>query len=127
MLTKGEKSFFLRTARGAGELSGSNIKGGAVLVKGKKLLSTGCNKIIVKGHKWEMSAIFDAIFSARDVDLTDTAIFSTYFPDINDIKLIIATGVSKVYFYGKIDNPETVELMNSLVTNLIPLEIFQLE
>jgi len=74
-----------------------------------------------------MSAIFDAIFSARDVDLTDTAIFSTYFPDINDIKLIIATGVSKVYFYGKIDNPETVELMNSLVTNLIPLEIFQLE
>jgi len=74
-----------------------------------------------------MSAIFDAIFSTRDVNLKGTIIFSSYFPDINDMKLIVATGISMVYFYGEINNSETVEFLNSIESNHFPLEIFQLE
>lgn len=87
----------------------------------------GYNRKIIKGHNWEISAIYDTIFAARDIDLSETILFSTYFPNIEDIKLIIAIGITKVYFHGKIDNSETVQLMNSFKQNLIPLEIIQLE
>jgi len=59
--------------------------------------------------------------------LSNAIIFSTHFPSVDDLKLIIATGISKLYFYGKIDNPEAVDLMNNLKPSPIPLEIFQLE
>lgn len=127
MLTQREKNFFLQTARGASKISDFDTKRGAVLVKGNKLLSTGYNRRLIKGQKWEISAIYDAIFSARDIDISDTFLFSTYFPDIDDMKLIITVGIKKLYFFGPIDNQDTVKLMNSLTQNLIPLEILQVE
>ena len=126
MLTKKEKAFFLRTAQGASTVSSATVGRGAVLVKGNKIIGTGYNREIIKGHRWEISAICDAIFSARDVNLAGTSLFSTYFPNIEDIKLIIATGVSRVYFYGKIDDPETTELLNSFKQGLGPIELIQL-
>jgi len=74
-----------------------------------------------------VSAIYDAIFSARDIDLTGSMIFSTYFPSLDEMKLILAVGISDLYFTGKIDHPDTVYLLNSLENSPNRLETHKLE
>lgn len=81
----------------------------------------------MQGCDYEISAIFDAVFAARDIDISGTAIFTTYFPALSDLILIISTGITSVYFFGEIRDPKTVELTNKLAENLIPLEIIQLK
>jgi deoxycytidylate deaminase len=128
MLTDEEKRFFADTARGASNLSSCPVKRGAVLTRGHKILSTGHNRRIIPEKEWETSAVFDAIFSARDVDLTGSFIFTTHFPDIEDTKLIITTGITYIYFFGSIPTlgDPVVELLNSLNSESILLEICQL-
>jgi hypothetical protein len=88
----------------------------------------GFNRRIVPSiESYQISAIFDAIFAARDIDLSGTAIFSTNFPEVEDIKLIVATGIKTLYFYGKIDNAESTNLLNNLDKNINPLEVWMLD
>ena len=126
MLSTEEKTFFLRIAMGARDFSNSNIKRGAILIRGRQILSYGFSKRIIKNKEWEMSAAYDAIFGARIEDLKKTLIFLTYFSTVDDLKLIVATGISAIYFHGKIEDTESVKFMNDITKASIPLEIVQL-
>jgi hypothetical protein len=128
MFTLEERRFFAATARGASNLSSCPIKQGAVLVRGHKILSTGHNRrIIPSSDKWESSAIFDAVFSARDVDLTGSALFTTYYPNVEDMKLLITAGIVILSFFGEVNDISSRDLSNSLAPASIPLEIIQLQ
>jgi len=109
-------------------LSSLGERRGAVLVKEGKLLSVGYNRRIIAEEKdTEISAIYDAIFSSRDINLEGSYIFSSYFPEKEDLKLMVVTGVQKVYFLGKIDDQETTKLAGILIKKAIPLDFIQLE
>ena len=90
-------------------------------------MATGCNRLIVPGKKWEISAIYDAVFSARDLNLAGSHVFCNYFPDLDDVKLMAATGIASVYFSGKVTNQDAVALLNSLTDAGMPIEVTQFE
>ena len=130
MLTNEAKRFFADTARGASKLSGCPTKHGAILVGGFSILSYGINRRIIKDSDnpaWEVSAILDALFGARDRDLTGTILFSTKFPSLEDIRMIAAVRVSTVYFFGEVNDAGAVALANSMVDCSIPLELVKLQ
>jgi deoxycytidylate deaminase len=127
MLSIEEKRFYANTAWGASSLSSCPTKCGAVIARGDGLISSGYNRRLLKDKNWEISAIYDAILKARDIDLSRCTLFSTYFPSIDDLKLIVATGISTIYFFGIIDNQETVSLINNLNKESIPLELIHLK
>lgn len=115
--------FFADTADRACRLSECPVPKGAVLARGSKVLSYGINRRL---SEWETSAIYDAIFSAHDKDLTGTAIFSTCFPSLDDMKLIVATGISSIYYLGEVTDMDAARLVNSLNEKSISLEITRL-
>jgi deoxycytidylate deaminase len=61
------------------------------------------------------------------VSLVGAVIFSTYFPSLNDMVLILAVGITTVYFMGNISDTKTVDLINSTKENGISLEMIKLE
>lgn len=91
------------------------------------MASVGHNRKIIKSRQWEISAIYDAIFSARHEDLSGSTLFSTCFPNFDDMKLIIAVGVSTLCFFGPEGDLDTIDLINELPKNKIPLEIIRLK
>lgn len=113
MLSTIDKQFYSAIAWGACRQSDCSEGKGAVLVRGSKVISIGHSRRILK-DKWEISAIFDAIFGSRDTDITGTILFSTYFPQIEDIKLITISGIKTVYFFGGQNDAQTVEFLHSL-------------
>lgn len=127
MLTKTEKRFFADTTWGAAELSVCDPRRGAILINGRQIQSYGFNKKIIKDKKWEMSAIYDVIFGARSVDMAGFILFSTYFPSIDDMILIVSVGITSIYFFGEIKDSKSVLFTNSLKDGSIPLEIINLE
>lgn len=127
MLTPEEKSFFIEIAIGAIKLSGCSPGRAAVLVRDRQILSHGYNRKIMKNEKWEISAIYDVIFGARQEDLTGTTLFCTYFPTVEDLMLIVATGVSSINFIGGITDKDAVFFLNKITGSGIPLEIVELE
>jgi len=42
------------------------------------------------------------------------------------MKLMLATGISAIFFFGPVDKKESVDLMNDLYENGYPMEIIQL-
>jgi deoxycytidylate deaminase len=82
---------------------------------------------LIKGEKWEVSAVYDTMFAARDVDLSGSDLFCSYFPTVDDLKLIISVGIKNLYFLGKIDDKESVSLLNSFDKSRKILEVIQLE
>ena len=126
MLTTEEKRFFTGTAVGAGRLSKCSEQQGATLILGRRILSYGYNRKIIKNKAWEVSAISDTLFGARDQDITGAFLFSTYFPTIDDMKMIIVTGIIKVYFFGKVNNSDAVDLINNFNSSSNLLELIQL-
>lgn len=61
------------------------------------------------------------------MSLVGAVIFSTYFPSLNDMVLILAVGITTVYFMGNISDTKTVDLINSTKENGISLEMIKLE
>jgi hypothetical protein len=61
------------------------------------------------------------------VSLAGSVIFSTYFPSLSDMVLILAVGVLTVYFMGEISDTKTVDLINCTKENGISLEMIKLE
>ena len=93
-------------------------------------MSYGINRRIIKDSDnpaWEVSAILDALFGARDRDLTGTVLFSTKFPSIDDIKMIAAVGVITVYFFGDVNDAGAVALANAMTDCSISLELVKLQ
>ena len=81
--------------------------------------------MIIKEKEWQISAIEDVLLRGRVEGLPhDKALFSSYFPSLNDVKLIVAAGISAVYFFGQINDQEAVMLLNSLPEHT--LEMIQL-
>lgn len=72
----------------------------------------------------EISAIYDAIFTSRDLDLSGSCIFSTNFPTVDDVKLMVSVGVSHLYFFGQINDAHTVMMLDELGEG--KLEVIQL-
>lgn len=118
------KAFYISVCIEASRLSKCSELKGCCLAKGDRILSYGFNRQLIDDKKWEVSAIQDALFGVRDVDMTNAVIFSSCFPDLEDIKLIYATGIRSVYFMGETNKAETVEFLNSLSN---PLEIVKLK
>ena len=129
MLNPEEKFFFINIAIGARKLSGCNPRRGAVLIRDRQILSHGYNRRIIKNEKWEINAIYDAVFGARGGDLTGTTLFCTYFPTVDDLILILSTGISSINFVGKItdSDKDAVLFLNKITSAGIPLEIVELE
>lgn len=89
-------------------------------------MATGYNRLIIPGKTWEISAICDAILNAGDAKLIGGSIFCSYFPELDDVKLMVATGITSVFFSGKVtDNVDAVALLNCLPDAGITLEITQ--
>ena len=61
------------------------------------------------------------------MSLVGAVIFSTYFPSLNDMVLILAVGITTVYFMGNISDTKTVDLINSTKENGISLEMIKLD
>jgi hypothetical protein len=60
------------------------------------------------------------------VSLVGTVLFSTYFPSLNDMILVVSVGITSVYFMGEVDDTSAVDLINSTKENGIPLEMIKL-
>jgi deoxycytidylate deaminase len=116
-------------AVGASYLSECSDKRGAVVVRNRRLLAYGYNRKLTVKNGWEISAIYDAIFGTYSENLEDAVLFCTYFPSIDDIKLIVSAGIKTIKFTGTIseENSGTVKLVNQLNSEHIPLEIVQLQ
>lgn len=127
MLTDEEKRFFCNTALGAKNLSRSKTPQGALVVKGRQIQSFGYSRQVVTKRDYEISAIYDAIFGARDVNLAGAVVFSTYFPSLNDTILIVSMGIPRIYFTGNIEDKSAIDLINHLKDDSIPLEIIKQE
>jgi deoxycytidylate deaminase len=129
MLRPEEKSFFIYVAAGASNLSECSDKRGAVIVRDRRLLAYGYNRKLTTKDTWEISAIYDAIFGTYSENLENTNIFCTYFPSVEDIKLIVSVGVYSIYFMGVITEADSgaVRMVNQLNSEHIPLEIVQLQ
>lgn len=54
-------------------------------------------------------------------------IFSTRFPDYNEMKSILNAGIMTIYFFGPIDDPKTVQLVNDINSKEVIVEMTQLE
>jgi len=81
----------------------------------------------MENKEWEISAIHDTLFGARDRDMTNSILFSTHFPPLEEMILIASVGITVIYFFGKITDIKTVEFVNSMTDSKIPLEIINLK
>ena len=118
-----EKEFYATVAWGASNLSTCKQKHGAVIV-GNATLFYGYNKTLTEIH--EKSAIMMVIHRALAVEgnIDGCALFTTQFPNVADMKMIIEVGISYVYFFGNIDDPDTVRLINETgAVEMVQLEM----
>ena len=124
-----EKRFYASVALGVSALSNCPIGKGAAIVHGGSLISCGYGRLIVPGGRWEVSAVQDAIFKARDINLEGSFLFMTGFPSEEDIKITVAVGLTTIYFLGDVNDRESAELLNALSSQDGPpvLEIIQLK
>jgi len=59
--------------------------------------------------------------------MTGFILFSTHFPNLDDLKLILSVGINSIYFFGEVNEIDAVELINKLVEFHISLEILHLQ
>ena len=114
-------------AAGAARLSQCGIKEGAVLVQGRKIMSYGYNRDIIPEKEWSLSAVTDALLGSKENDLSGCYIFCTYFPRVQDLTLLIGTGIKTLYFLGDITDQEAVRFMREVNSDHKCLEIVRLE
>jgi hypothetical protein len=126
MLTEKDKEFFASVMCSAGKLSDCDQRHGAVIVGRPGILHYGCNRKLTKDQ--ELSAISEVIFNIAGQRLKDLILFSTKFPDLSDMKMILSAEFNIVYFFGEITDPDSVRLVNDWnATASKPLEIIRLQ
>ena len=101
---------------------------GAVLVLGGGLVAIGSNRLIIPEGRWEVSAVQDAMFRAsRGVAVDGATMFLSCFPSAEDVKLMAAVGVGRVYFFGLTNDGEAADMLNGLEEGGSGIEMIQLE
>lgn len=136
MLTMQEKEFFASIAWGASKLSNCDKKHGAVIIRDcysvprAGVISYGFNKKLTQNE--ETSAIVEALIT---LDLSPSSkenerhfiLFTTKFPSFSDMKTLLSTNFSSIYFFGNVDDPDAVRLVNDWNTLYNSLEVIKLE
>ena len=117
----------MSVAAGAARLSECGIKEGAVLVREQKIMSYGYNRDIIPGKEWNLSAISDALMGSKENDISNCTIFCTRFPKIEDMMLIVATGIKTLYFLGDITDQAVVRFMKEINSIHNCLEVVRLQ
>jgi hypothetical protein len=75
----------------------------------------------------ELSAISVA-FQNSGIDAGGATLFSTRWPNLVEMRLILAMGVSPIYFFGPVNDPESVRLVNDFSeSSHKPVETIKLE
>jgi hypothetical protein len=128
------RNFFAAVVQQSKQLSECPKPKAAVIVRGESICGIGYNKTITgdkedagKGYV-ETSPVFEAIKSYisrgnfEDVGQEirgDTpkrgSAFLSYFPHIDELRLLYQTNIFTVYFFGDIDNEEPVKFINELI------------
>ena len=134
MLTPQEKEFCAATVWGAAKLSGCDRKHGALVIRdhgrgdstsrGGELFF-GFNRRLTLNL--EVSAILGVLADCGITEAQGALLFTTKFPSFVDMAQIITYGISVVYFFGEIDDPEAVRLANEWNASHNSLEIVKLE
>ena len=100
---------------------------GCVLVKNNRLVSMGYNgflkgaphiSIVEDGHEQatvhaEQNAISDA--ARRGVSVEGTVAYITHYPCVHCAKILISSGIQKIYYHTDYRNSEIVEKINTSV------------
>jgi deoxycytidylate deaminase len=127
MFSAEEKRFFIGVALGTRDLSKCEIKQGAIIVdRNKSILSYGYNVRIMDNADYYISAVENTILSLSKKSV-DLVLFSSYFPKLNDMRLVVSCGIQVVYFMGNIDDPDCAKFANALTEHSIPLELRKLQ
>lgn len=103
---------------------------GAVLVRGRHIASYGYSRGISDGKEtYTISGITCALtdWGARLSPDDPLSLFCTCFPNLEEMKQIVASRVERVYFMGKVHDPQVVKFANTIAGCGIPLEIIRLE
>jgi hypothetical protein len=124
MLTEKEKELFTIVVKKAESLSDCEKKQGAVIISEESpgTIFFGFNKPITKDH--EQSAVVDVLLNV--LSEKELIMFVTYFPSIEDFKLIVAKRVAVLYLLGEVNNAGTVKFINDLValgSNLVLIKL----
>jgi dCMP deaminase len=99
------------------------LKVGCVIVKDNHLISAGYNgflpglpheSIMRDGHEIntvhaEQNAISDA--AKRGISVLDSTVYITHFPCINCCKILLASGIKKVYYLEDYRNDDVVKIL----------------
>lgn len=59
--------------------------------------------------------------------MSGALLFSTYFPHLDELKLVFSAGISTVYFFGEVNDPESAKFLNTMTREGSPLEMVKLE
>ena len=87
-----------------------------------------CNQALLDEGDWCISAIKLALLQHDNIQTEKATVFSTYFPSLEEIKLLVYFGIVSIYYLGGIPtDPETVLFLNQLNKESISLEIIHLE
>lgn len=111
MLTP-EERIFSNMCREVAQLSGCPEKQGALLIdENNRIIGHGFNRAVVPNLNYEISAVFDLLSTKRSFN--SAKLFMTYFPTMEDFKLIIINGIRSIYFFGDVKDLNVVTLLNS--------------
>jgi hypothetical protein len=133
------RNFFASIVQQSKHLSECRNPKAAIIVRGEGNFGIGFNKPIFPGKTEktgesreykETYPIFDAIRcrilgsypdddgqKVRGFGETGSVAFLTYFPHIEELKLLYQENIHKIYFFGDIDDEDSVNFMNDLTYN----------
>jgi hypothetical protein len=132
------RNFYAAVVQQSKQLSKCTSPKAALIVRGESLCGLGTNKILATGGKIktdiETSPVFEALATSgifgRDFGQTGSgdgcdntgrtsnreirSAFLTYFPHVGELVLLYQSGVQVIYFFGDLDDEDSVNLLNSL-------------
>lgn len=130
-----QRNFFATVVQQSKQLSECRNPKAALIVRGESICGIGYNKCIfaeevgkfresTELHPVFTSPIFEAIRSylsgksstddGREVQGSGGAAFLTYFPHIDELKLLYQADIHELYFFGDIDDELAVEFLNNV-------------
>lgn len=97
----------------------------AVIIIGdsEHLISIGYNLSIIEDYYQ-----YPVLMALQHFDGIPTSIFLSYFPHVDELRLLIPTKIRTVFFWGDVDDEETVQFLNSFNEKVKPpFEMIQLK
>ena len=134
------RNFFATVVQQSKQLSECTKPKAALIVRGEgiSVSGIGINRILISGGTGkvkadiETSPVFEALTGSgifgkyseetrpgNGYNSTSNrefrAAFLTYFPHVDELKLLYQSGVQVIYFFGEIDDEDSVTLLNTLI------------